>query len=266
MLCRAGRGRGSCASPASARCQATASRRGRRSAFRRRRARRRAQPPAAEARPPDRGRRAVRPRHGDLPGSRMPSCSTNRRVSRRRAGRRRTSISTACSTALAMSAAGPSSSTGSTRTRRGRCWSRGLARAAGHFAKAFSGRTAKKVYWAIVVGVPDARRGHHRRAACQAAGHRRRENARQRRARAYGEDALAADRSRRQSRRLGRASATDRPNAPAARAHGVDRASDRGRREIWRAGGVPDRWRSAASCTFMLGASGSTLPTAARST
>jgi 23S rRNA pseudouridine955/2504/2580 synthase len=28
------------------------------------------------------------------------------------------------------------------------------ARAAGHFAKAFSGRTAKKVYWALVVGVP----------------------------------------------------------------------------------------------------------------
>ena len=33
------------------------------------------------------------------------------------------------------------------------------ARSAGHFAKAFSGRTAKKVYWAIVVGVPDAPEG-----------------------------------------------------------------------------------------------------------
>jgi 23S rRNA pseudouridine955/2504/2580 synthase len=33
------------------------------------------------------------------------------------------------------------------------------ARAAGHFAKAFSGRTARKVYWAIVVGVPDAEQG-----------------------------------------------------------------------------------------------------------
>jgi 23S rRNA pseudouridine955/2504/2580 synthase len=29
------------------------------------------------------------------------------------------------------------------------------ARAAGHFTKAFSGRTARKVYWALVVGVPD---------------------------------------------------------------------------------------------------------------
>jgi len=33
------------------------------------------------------------------------------------------------------------------------------ARSAGHFAKAFSSRTAKKVYWAIVVGVPDAAQG-----------------------------------------------------------------------------------------------------------
>jgi 23S rRNA pseudouridine955/2504/2580 synthase len=33
------------------------------------------------------------------------------------------------------------------------------ARTAGHFAKAFSGRTAKKVYWALVVGVPDSDEG-----------------------------------------------------------------------------------------------------------
>ncbi|HEX8838879.1 MAG TPA: RluA family pseudouridine synthase, partial [Sphingomicrobium sp.] len=33
------------------------------------------------------------------------------------------------------------------------------ARSAGHFAKAFSGRTARKVYWAIVNGVPDAEEG-----------------------------------------------------------------------------------------------------------
>ena len=32
-------------------------------------------------------------------------------------------------------------------------------RAAGHFAKAFSGRTARKIYWALVVGVPDADEG-----------------------------------------------------------------------------------------------------------
>ncbi|GAA3904491.1 RluA family pseudouridine synthase [Sphingomonas limnosediminicola] len=33
------------------------------------------------------------------------------------------------------------------------------ARSAGHFAKAFSGRTAKKVYWALVVGKPDSDEG-----------------------------------------------------------------------------------------------------------
>ena len=33
------------------------------------------------------------------------------------------------------------------------------ARSAGHFAKAFSGRTARKVYWALVVGVPDRDEG-----------------------------------------------------------------------------------------------------------
>ena len=33
------------------------------------------------------------------------------------------------------------------------------ARAAGHFAKAFSGRTARKVYWALVVGVPSLEQG-----------------------------------------------------------------------------------------------------------
>lgn len=33
------------------------------------------------------------------------------------------------------------------------------ARSAGHFAKAFSGRTARKVYWAIIVGVPEASQG-----------------------------------------------------------------------------------------------------------
>jgi 23S rRNA pseudouridine955/2504/2580 synthase len=33
------------------------------------------------------------------------------------------------------------------------------ARAASHFSKAFSGRTARKVYWALVVGVPSAEEG-----------------------------------------------------------------------------------------------------------
>ena len=33
------------------------------------------------------------------------------------------------------------------------------ARSAGHFAKAFSGRTARKIYWALIVGVPSADEG-----------------------------------------------------------------------------------------------------------
>ncbi|HEV2043568.1 MAG TPA: RluA family pseudouridine synthase, partial [Sphingomicrobium sp.] len=33
------------------------------------------------------------------------------------------------------------------------------ARAAGHFAKAFSGRTARKIYWAIITGVPSLNEG-----------------------------------------------------------------------------------------------------------
>jgi 23S rRNA pseudouridine955/2504/2580 synthase len=33
------------------------------------------------------------------------------------------------------------------------------ARAAGHFSKAFSGRTARKVYWALITGVPSADEG-----------------------------------------------------------------------------------------------------------
>ncbi|MBB3763088.1 RluA family pseudouridine synthase [Sphingomicrobium lutaoense] len=33
------------------------------------------------------------------------------------------------------------------------------ARAAGHFSKAFSGRTVRKVYWALVIGVPEVKEG-----------------------------------------------------------------------------------------------------------
>ena len=74
-------------------------------------------------------------------------------------------------------ASGRSWSTGSTRTRPARCWSRETARAAGHFAKAFSGRTARKVYWALVVGVPSGDEGLIDAAARQAARHGRREDA-----------------------------------------------------------------------------------------
>ena len=74
------------------------------------------------------------------------------------------------------------------------------------------------------------------------------------------------DRPRRQPRRLGRASAADRPNPPAARAHGGDRPSDRRRREIWRARSVPDRRDQPQAAPPRAAASGSTRRTAARST
>ena len=125
---------------------------------------------------------------------------------------------------------GPSSSTGSTRTRRACCWSRARRGPRAIFAKAFSGRTARKVYWALVVGVPSLDDGMIDAAARQAAGHRRREDACRRGERAAGADPLPGDRPRRQSRRLGRAAAADRPHPPASRAHGGDRPSDRRRR------------------------------------
>src|SRR6185503_12442234 len=43
------------------------------------------------------------------------------------------------------------------------------ARAAGHFSKAFSGRTARKVYWALITGVPSAEEGLIDRAGNRAA-------------------------------------------------------------------------------------------------
>ena len=115
------------------------------------------------------------------------------------------------------------------------------ARAAGHFAKAFAGRTARKVYWALVVGVPSVDDGVIDAPLAKQPGTRRREDACRREGRASRQDPLPADRPRRQSRRLGRAAADDRAHAPASRAHGGDRPPDRRRCQIWRRRGVPDR-------------------------
>ena len=115
------------------------------------------------------------------------------------------------------------------------------ARAAGHFAKAFSGRTARKVYWALIVGVPSAEEGLIDAPLAKQPGtggekmHVDEENG------LAGQDPLPADRPRRQPRRLGRAAAADRPHPPASRAYGGDRPSDRRRCQIWRGRGVPDR-------------------------
>ena len=87
---RAGRGPGSCGSTASARCPGDRIEAGQEirvpplesDAGRGRRGRSRKREPLTD------GRRAVRPRHGDLRGSAARSCSTSRRGSRRRAAPR----------------------------------------------------------------------------------------------------------------------------------------------------------------------------------
>ena len=97
------------------------------------------------------------------------------------------------------------------------------ARAAGHFAKSFSGRTAKKVYWALVVGIPESDEGTIDAPLAKQPGtggekmHIDEENG------LAGEDPLADDRPGRQSRRVGRASAAHGAHAPTPCAHGGDR-------------------------------------------
>ena len=111
---------------------------------------------------------------------------------------------------------GPSSSTGSTRTRRARCWSPRTARAAA-FLEGFSGRTARKVYWAMVVGVPSIDDGMIELPLAKQPGtggekmHVDEEHG------LAGADPLPGYRPRRQPRRLGRAPAADRPDPPASR-------------------------------------------------
>jgi hypothetical protein len=114
-----------------------------------------ARSPAAQRRP-DR----LHARDGDPPGCRRRSCSTSRPASRRRAAPRPSSMSTACSTRSSSSRgaaqAGPPARQGYV----------GRAAARPHRARrrlllqaSFSGRTAKKIYWALVMGVPEIEDG-----------------------------------------------------------------------------------------------------------
>ena len=77
-------------------------------------------------------------------------------------GTKTTIISTACSTGSPTSAARPKLVHRLDKDTSGALLVARTPRAAAHFAKAFSGRTAQKVYWAIVVGVPDADEGDDR--------------------------------------------------------------------------------------------------------
>ena len=178
---RAGRAPASCGSRASARCPATGSRRGRKSAFRRPRPRRRAPArpqPKREPLTPRRG--AVRPRHGDLRGSERVRAQQAAGPGDAGRDQDHTSISTGCSTGWRDERGRPKlvhrldkDTSGALLVARTRAFGR-------PFRQGLLGPNGAKVYWAIVVGVPDAERGRDRRAARQAAGHGRREDAHQR--------------------------------------------------------------------------------------
>ena len=184
----------------------------------------------------ERRRDRVRPRAGDPRGRGRRSSSTSRPASPPRAAPRPRTISTGCSTASPTTdAARPKLVHRLDKDTSGALLVARTPRAAAFFSKSFSGRTARKVYWAIVTGVPVDRGRHDRSAARQAARHGRREDACRRGGRAAGADPLPGDRARRQPRRLGRAAAAHRPHPPAARPHGGDRPPDRRRRQIWRA-------------------------------
>jgi 23S rRNA pseudouridine955/2504/2580 synthase len=105
-------------------------------------------------------------------------------------------------------------------------------RSAGHFAKAFSSRTARKVYWALVVGVPAIEDGFIELPIGKQPG--------------TGGEKMHVDEENGQSART-RYRVIERAGNTAAwvecpiAAYGGDWAPDCGRRQIWRKGCVPDR-------------------------
>ena len=106
----------------------------------------------------------------------------------------------------------------------------------GALAEAFRHRDTRKMYWAAVAGVPHPRMGTIRYGLVKAPGARRRADAVRaslmrsscdpgRQAR---HDRLRGSGQPRPARRMGGAGPDHRADAPAARAHGRDRASDCG--------------------------------------
>jgi hypothetical protein len=112
-------------------------------------------PPAARARPADRRRAQLRPRDGDRRHARRLRPQQAARP--RDAGRDqdRPASRPAARRPADEEGSGPSWSTGSTRTPAAPA-GRPLGARAAFFSKSFSGRTARKVYWALVVGVTSA--------------------------------------------------------------------------------------------------------------
>ena len=112
----------------------------------------------------------------------------------------------------------------------------------GPFRESLFGADARKVYWALVVGVPYCRRGRDRCAARQAAGDGGGEKMH------ISEEAglrlrpLADDRASRQPHRLGRVAAANRSHPPAA-VHMAATATDRRRQPNMAGPSVMDRAR-----------------------
>ena len=114
------------------------------------------------------------------------------------------------------------------------------ARSAAFFAKAFSGRTAKKIYWALVVGVPSIEDGTIELPIAKQPG--------------TGGEKMHVDEENGQAARS-RYRVIERAGnrccwvelqpftgrTSVARAYGGDRPSDRRRRQIWRGSGLPHR-------------------------
>ena len=212
---RAGRGPASCASTASAPRPATGSRRARPSACRRAEERARARQTRPPARPTlsDDEIAFVRSMviHEDTAGDRGQQAAGPRDPGRHQD---RTTISTACSTA-SPTRRGPrpklvhrldKDTSGVLLLAR-------TPRAAAFFAKAFSGRTARKVYWAIVVGVPSIDDGMIELPLAKQPGTGGEKMHVDEEEGLAGAHPLPRDRARRQPRRLGRAPAAI-PAAP----------------------------------------------------
>ena len=108
--------------------------------------------------------------------------------------------------------------------------------AAAKLGRVFQTRSAAKTYWALVKGVPKPPQGKVEAAARQGGGPRRRPRAQGAAGRAgqghARHHALLGDRPRGAQGGLGVAQARHRAPAPAARAHGADRQSDRRRQQV----------------------------------
>ena len=163
-------------------------------------------PPQARKRRRRRSRRRERPTLSDdeiefvralvIHETPRRSSSTSRPASPPRAAPRPRTISTACSTGSPTKARPrPKLVHRLDKDTSGALLVARTPRAAAFFSKSFSGRTARKVYWALVVGVPSIDDGMIELPLAKQPGTGRREDACRREGRAAGADPLSRDRA-----------------------------------------------------------------------